>query len=228
MKLNFNLLLICLLFVGFLSAQEAILEEETQQPINFKPVLKSLLIPGWGELSTGAPSGYAFLALEIILWGSKFYMEDQQEISQRKAFNYAVQYGGIDPELSYDDQYYDLLKKYDNWGFEPGGYNYQIMQQAIAQYPGDAELQNSYIAENGIDAAYSWEWESYEDRKYFAARRTDMLKFSDRAKAAGGVIIANHLLSAANSLRLSRQQRFSSQVFLDKDYNPGILFSYSF
>jgi hypothetical protein len=55
-----------------------------------------------------------------------------------------------------------------------------------------------------------------------------MLKFSDQVKAVGGIILANHLLSAANSLRISRQQRFSSQLVLDKDFNPGLQVSYSF
>ena len=228
MKLNFKLLLLVLLFVGSLSAEEIVPAAEPEQPNVLLPALKSLIIPGWGELSSGTDSGYIFLALELVLWGSRFYLEDQQSISERKAFNYAVQYSNIDPALDYDDEYYDLLKKYDNSGYEPGGYNYEILQQAIAAYPGDAEMQNTYVAENGIDPAYSWEWQSYEDRKYFAARRTDMLKFSDQVKAVGGIILANHLLSAANSLRISRQQRFSSQLVLDKDFNPRLLVSYSF
>lgn len=193
------------------------------------PVLKSALIPGWGEVSNGSKSGFVFLASEAILWASRFYALDQKELSERKAYSYAIEYGHINPVNDYEEEYFDALKKYDNSGFEPGGYNYDIVQQATNLFPGDPNSQTEYVQLHAISDEFRWDWDSYEDRKYYAGRRTDILDYSDTVKAVSGVIIANHLISVINSARINaKSKRLRTEVTLDSKFNPGIQLSYRF
>lgn len=223
-----KLILVVVMLVLF--CQQA-MAEDLQNPRRkgLNPVLKSALIPGWGELSMDKKSGYAFLALEAILWGTKYYTIDQEDISARKAFIYAVENAQINPELDFEEDYLDLLKKYNNSGFEPGGYNFVVMQQALSLYPDDSEMQESYVSEHGISDAYAWDWESFEARKYYAGRRTDILDYADAGKAITGVILANHLLSVINTAIGSKKAaRLTSHLKLDKDLNPGLELTYIF
>lgn len=241
MKLSFKLIIFGLLFFSFLSAETEVplanttigmednsaLSSSKEVPIKY--FLKSAIIPGWGELSSGSKTGYFFLSLEAILWFSKYYVNNEKDLSERKAFNYAVQYAHIDPSIDHDEDYYGYLKKYSSSGFDPGGYNSKVVETAILLYPNDAEMQEDYLEANAISDADGWNWDSYDDRAYYAGRRTDILDFADMSKAIGGAILANHFISGINSLRNSaKRNRLQTQVTLDSKLNPVLNISYSF
>ncbi|MBN1948921.1 MAG: hypothetical protein JW784_04185, partial [Candidatus Cloacimonetes bacterium] len=63
MNINFKVLSIILL----LSLFSPVVASSSPTPPSL--LLRSALVPGWGELAQGDQSGYALLAMEILLWG---------------------------------------------------------------------------------------------------------------------------------------------------------------
>ncbi len=226
MKLNSKIVMIVLLII---ISTQVVFADEISSKRKGNPLLKSAIIPGWGELSMGAKSGYFFLALEASIWGSLFYVRDQEDLSERKAFSFAVENANIDPQLDYSEEQLGYMKKYNNSGYEPGGYNFLVMQQALNLYPDDPEMQEAYVNDHAIPDEYAWDWDSAEDRRYYAGRRTDILDYADAGKVITGVILVNHILSVVNTARVKKQEpKFTSNLKIDKDLNPGFEFSYKF
>ncbi len=220
MRLNFNRKTLFLLFLTVLLASSLWGEKPSPQ-IAF---LKSAILPGWGELSMGNRSGYVFLGLEVLAWSSKLYCEEEEILTERKAFNHAVKYAHIDSGMDYEDQYYYHLSKYSSSGFEPGGYNAYIVEQSESQ-PDPQQ----YLEDNLYSDEYYWNWDSTEDRITYGKKRKDATSFSDYAKAITGTIVVNHLISAINSFRIAKKmRRMDISFYLDLDLNPNISCSYHF
>ncbi|MCK4956539.1 MAG: hypothetical protein KAS49_02805 [Candidatus Cloacimonetes bacterium] len=236
MKLSSKLIIFGLLCLASLSAEPIIFAEDLQPKVQvtssevpISSFFKSAIVPGWGELSANNYSGFVFITAETILWLSKYYVNNERTLSERKAHNYAVQFAHIDPSLDFDEDFYDHMKAFASSGYETGGYNSFIAEQAIARFPNKKEAQTLYIAANSYSEEYSWNWDSYDDRAYYSGRRTDILDFSDVSKAITGVIILNHLISGINSLRGSaKRKRLETRVSLDSEFNPLLFVSYKF
>ena len=50
------------------------------------PFLKSIVVPGWGQLSSGRDYGYAMLAGEVAIIGSMMYLATEQKLSKQEAY----------------------------------------------------------------------------------------------------------------------------------------------
>ncbi|MBN2460325.1 MAG: hypothetical protein JXB60_01860 [Candidatus Cloacimonetes bacterium] len=213
-------LLILLLLVS------AICSAQPKPPVAF---LKSAILPGWGELSCGNKSGYVFLAMEFILWGSHLYCLQEEELLKSKSFDHAIKYAHINPHNDYEDSYFYHLSKYSSSGFEPGGYNFHILQEAEQKYPNDPIKRQEYIQNNIYSEEYFWDWDSDELRVTYGKTRKDVANFSDYAKAATGTIVVNHIISAINSLRVSsRLRRTDVSIYFDTRMDPNLKISYKF
>ena len=108
MKLNSKFIIIVLIT---LISTQIVLADEISTKHTENSFLKSAIIPGWGELSMGAKSGYFLLTLEASLWGALFYVKDQEDLSKRKAFAFAVENANINPQLDYDKEQLNYMKK---------------------------------------------------------------------------------------------------------------------
>jgi len=189
------------------------------QPAVFPSILKSALIPGWGELSMRNNSGYIFLLSEILLWSGRFYFLEEVKLREEESYMYALQYGGLQPG-QYDDDFLYLLTKYNSSSFEAGGYNEMILQRARSLFPDDPAAQNQYIQDNAIlDEALFWSWETREDRRQYSIMRKNADHNRDYAKAVIGVIVANHIVSVINSARIAAAQRREHRLQIGFDYD---------
>jgi len=168
------------------------------------PLVKSALIPGWGQVSIDRPYGYAMIAGEVLLWSVYYYNHNEQDLRDKESYEYALKFAHINPG-SYDSQYYTMLSKYGSSSFDAGGYNAMIRKQAMELFPNDLILRQQYIDENAIPDELSWYWDSTQDRKNFSTMRKDILELKDQAQLITGIIIANHILSSIDMLRLKRK-----------------------
>ncbi|MBW6515887.1 MAG: hypothetical protein K0B81_04625 [Candidatus Cloacimonetes bacterium] len=199
----------------------------------FQSFLKSAVVPGWGELSLGNKSGYVFLASELLLWSGRLYFLEEVKLREEEAYVYAMKYAGLQPG-KYSNDYFDLLSRYNSSGFETGGYNEMVLIRAQTLYPDDTEAQNQYILDNAIlDQSLYWDWETRENRRQYSIMRKNADHNRDYAKAVIGVIVANHVISAINAVRVTSNinRRNRIQVGLDfdrKDMIPLIKASYRF
>ena len=188
--------------------------------------LRSALIPGWGELSQGNNSGYFMLTAEILLWSSIFYFNEEEDLLLKESFNYAVKYAHIDPDSDIDDDYLYHLTRYNSSGFDAGGYNSYIIEQAESIE--DPEERQEFIANNIYPDELFWEWDSKENRRQYGIKRKNSTHFTDYAKAVTGVIIANHIFSAVNSIRISKKNKIDLKISFNSDLDPMILVNYKF
>ncbi len=226
MSLNFKIALLLLLFFsGVLVAEEGLFsagrEDIDSSKANASVLLnafKSLLIPGWGELSVGSPGGYAFLGADIMLWASRFYCGEEVKLHEKDALNYAFQYAGVNAGKHSDDYLY-LLGRYNSSGFEPGGYNETIVKRANNLYPNDSAARNQYINDNAIfDDNLYWEWESREARRQYSIKRKNADHNRDYIKAITGIIVANRIISVFNAVRATRK---SNRIEVELNFEPN-------
>ena len=194
-----------------------------------KQMFKSVLIPGWGELSQENNSGYLFLASELILWSSVFYFQQESDLKEKASINFAIKYAHIDPELDLSDDYLYNLKRYLSSGYETGGYNARIVEIAKTMFPDDDEAQTEYILANEYSDEFYWEWDSKADKHDYAIMRKRMIQYSGYIKGITGGIIANHLISAINSLLITnKQNKVKMNVQFDTEMNPILCVTYKF
>ncbi|MDY6915833.1 MAG: hypothetical protein SVM86_05930 [Candidatus Cloacimonadota bacterium] len=190
-------------------------------------VLKSAVIPGWGEISMGNHTGYAFIASEILFWSAHLYFSKESDLKVESAHNYAYRYAGVNPKNDYQEQYWTDLKNYDSYGFESGGYNAQILQQA--QNIEDPDKRQQFIDENIYMETHFWKWESDAHQHDYKILQKRSLEYSDYAKIFSGAIVANHIISIINSLRISAQKpKLNMKVRINNDMNPLFTVGYNF
>jgi hypothetical protein len=173
------------------------------KPLHINPFLKSVLIPGWGQLSMDKNYGYGMLTSEVLLWTTRFYTNNEQTLRDKDSYQFALKFAHLNPG-KYSDQYYRDLARYNSSGFDAGGYNANVRADAIELYPYNPEAQQQYIDENSYQAAQSWQWDDYRLRKKYSTKRKEILELNDQAKLITGIIIANHLVSGIDMLRQKR------------------------
>jgi len=190
---------------------------------------KSLLIPGWGELSMGKNSGYCFLAAEVILWASSYYFEEEIDLKDKASRNYAYKYAGVNTDIELTNDYLYNMKKYMSSGYESGGYNAKIAERAMSLYPDDPAAQTEYIETYAYSDEYAWEWESSTKKYNYTIMRKRMTQYKGYIKGITGGIVANHLFSAINTLLTANKiNRLELSMRFDYDMNPTFLASYKF
>jgi hypothetical protein len=190
-------------------------------------VLKSAVVPGWGEISMGNYSGYAFLASEILLWSAQLYFANESDLKITAAQDYAYRYAGVNPQGSYDEAFWADLKSYDSYGFETGGYNASILQQA--ENIENLEERQQFIDANIYTESHFWRWDSDDRQHDYKILQKRSLEFDDYAKVFSGAIVANHIISVINSLRISAQKpKLDVNVKLNKHLNPLLILDYRF
>ncbi len=191
--------------------------------------LKSLVVPGYGELSQGKSIGYAFIASEILLWGSMYYFQEESDLSERHAYEYALEYAHIKPG-DYGNDYLHDLSKYDSSGYEAGGYNENVRRTAINLYPGDTDAQQDYIQDHAYSDELAWSWDDRDSRNTYTKHYKDIQHNKDYAQAMVGAIVLNHVVSGLNSLFTARNtnRRIEMGVELKEDMTPTFVASWRF
>ena len=216
-----SILILLLLFITILLSAE---------DVNIrKNMFRSVLVPGWGELSAGNKSGYIFLASEILLLSSRFYFVEEADLKAKASYNFAVKYAHIDPDLDLADEQYYHMTRYLSSDFETGGYNANIVEIAKALYPDDLQAQTQYIEENAYSDDEYWGWDDKFKQKDYSILRKRITQYGDYVKAITGAVIANHIFSALYAFRASsRLKNLNAHVLLDSNMNPVFTLQYKF
>jgi len=197
--------------------------------------LKSAILPGWGQLESGSKSGLFFLTSEVLLWSTKYYYDNEADLKETASKKYAINFAGIDPEGSYNDDYFYLLTRYNSSGYESGGYNSFVylnepQPEDFEEEDDFEEAYQNYYAENTlISENKSWLWKSREHRHDYAILRKRIIQYGDYSQTMVGVIIANHLVSAIHAALVSRKaSKFDVSVSMDNQFRPRLNCQYRF
>ncbi|MEO0070405.1 MAG: hypothetical protein ABIK18_06405 [candidate division WOR-3 bacterium] len=121
-----------------------------------EPILRSALVPGWGEWTLQKKSkGEIFFVIEGGLWllygGLNYYSGEMND----NAHTYAVEMAGANA-ANKDERYLKALEKY----MTSEAYNEAVERDASYYYPDDLRKQQEYIQSNGYFGEDTWEWPS--------------------------------------------------------------------
>ncbi len=176
-------LLVTILLAFPLFGEQSIVQQKNPS------VLKSVLIPGWGEHSYSAPArGYVFNSIEAALWIFAGVAGSSAKSHENDMYYFASEYGQIqDPHLK-SDVYLDRVSKYESMD----AYNAQMLR--------NRQWERVYSAENGE----YWEWESKEKRLEYFDIKTQRYLWRQRLTYSFGAIALNHLVSTMDALYLKR------------------------
>ncbi len=179
-------------------------------------VLKSAVLPGLGQVSSGHQYGYGMMAAELGIIGSLLYFRNESELKAQEYKDYAVQFAHIQPGV-FNTDYYSHLSRYDHSGFGAGGYNAMVRQQAIKLYPDDPALQQQYIDAYAYTDDMAWSWDELSNRREYSQMRIKTQDLKDFAKIATGVLVLNHLVSVIDILRYPVGDKAAFSMKFDGD-----------
>jgi hypothetical protein len=179
--------------------------------------LRSLLIPGWGQLATGHKTQAAiFGSLELGTWTSYVTFQRQGALRRDSYFATARLFANIDLKDK-DESYRKLVGQYRSSDV----YNqYVVLREATFFYEDPTERQQ-YIDSRSISAANAWSWGDSFDQfeRYRAERRASEQAFKNGQYALGFAII-NRLVSAIAAARVAASKR-SREHALESEAAPG-------
>lgn len=201
--------LILLLLTGYshrLSAQPA------EAPVIGKSMLKSLVVPGWGERDLGEKNrGNKFLMAEATLWVGISLLNVISNRANDEMVAKAVQQAQIDPQGK-PRGYYDDIGNYSNLA----SYNDQMLR--------DRNVYLLYPEGEG----YEWNWSSEAQRQAFKDIKFRRNLYSQFAIYSLGAVTINHLVSVIDVVWLQQKKITLQAVPLLNGNSPGMAFSLTF
>ena len=174
-----------------------------QQKPFFSPVVKSLVLPGWGEYSLDNQiRGRIFVLSETVLLlailGS--YSIAQRQEMEYKA--YAAEHAGIDP-IGKDRQFWVDIGNYSSlFSFNEEHLRWRDF--------------NDLYEDNDI---WAWAWDSSSNRERFENMRIASDSWRLRGSFLIGGVVLNHIVSAIDALYLSKISNIQETV-VSPNYNP--------
>lgn len=190
-------------------------------------LIKSLVIPGWSQISSGRDYGYVMLSSEVAIIGSMAFFNNESKGLMRESYEYAIKFAHLNPN-HYDTEFYNHLARYESSGFDTGGYNAWVRKIALETYPYDPLLQQEYIDTHSYGDDKYWSWDDSGKRSEYNRLRNRSSDFKDYALVAGGVMLLNHLVSGIDVMRYTAKPRSSQLSFSVQDRTPLVNISYKF
>jgi hypothetical protein len=189
-----KLLIIALLFSAGLS--------QAAEPLKNR-VLKSILLPGWGELSMQEPRGRWLMAADLAMLASIIGLQSYSSDQDREMKSYALLHANA-AAFSDANQYWIDMGSYLSW---------QLHQESMLE---------SRTPEKVWDEAYAWEWSSVENANRYRAMRRSRDLAKDRSTLFVGAMVFNRIVSALDVLYLSNRNAHLSFSF-DANHQKGQL-----
>ena len=166
----------------------AILFGQVQTNQKLDPVIKSLIVPGWGQKTLGKPKRARFFnylesgILLTIIGSSTFANIKRKNYIAFASKHAAISSSGKDHKYWVDIGNYKSIENYNN------------------EHLRNREMNDLYPD----DKKWSWDWDLESNRKKFEDKRirTDQLELF--ATFGVGALIVNHLVSSIDALYLKR------------------------
>jgi len=175
---------------------------DQQKPL-ISPVVKSLVLPGWGEYSLDNQiRGRIFVLSETVLLlailGS--YSVAQRQEKEYKA--YAAEHAGI-----------DLIGKDRQFWVDIGNYS------SLFTFNEEHLRWRDFNALYEDNDTWAWAWDSSNNRERFENTRIASDSWRLRGSFLIGGVVLNHIVSAIDALYLSKISNIQETV-VSPNYNP--------
>ena len=175
---------------------------DNQKPL-ISPVVKSLVLPGWGEYSLGNQiRGRIFVLSETTLFlailGSHF-ISKRQETEYRA---YAAEHAGISP-VGKDRQFWVDIGNYSS----------------LLAFNEEHLRWRDFNALYEDNDTWTWSWDSNDNREKFENMRIASDSWMLRSSFFIGGVVLNHIVSAIDALYLSKISNIKETVVF-ANYDP--------
>ena len=175
---------------------------DNQKPL-ISPVVKSLVLPGWGEYSLGNQiRGRIFVLSETTLFlailGSHFISNRQE--TEFKA--YAAEHAGINP-VGKDRQFWVDIGNYSS----------------LLAFNEEHLRWRDFNALYEDNDTWTWAWDSNDNRERFENMRIASDSWMLRGSFFIGGVVLNHIVSAIDALYLSKISNIKETV-VSANYDP--------
>lgn len=142
-------------------------------------ILKSIVLPGWGEISKGSNSGYVFFGTEAALWLGFGALRYSYGIQGKDLISYSQLHAGL---KNHPD-------KAEFWADMGNHISYEDHKKSMLE---------SRTPQKIWDVAYNWEWDSRESLlEYDALHRKKELSYITSNFVVTGMIV-NRIASIIN------------------------------
>ncbi|MCF7822534.1 MAG: hypothetical protein K9N35_00020 [Candidatus Marinimicrobia bacterium] len=176
-------------------------------------VLKSAVIPGWGEHSYQSKTrAYIFNGIEASLWIFAGVASSTIRSHESDLYYLAAEYAEVTDPQSKSDIFLDRVSSYESMD----AYNEQMLR--------NRQWDRIYSREEGE----YWNWETTERRKEYYDIKTQRYYWRQRLTYTFGALALNHLVSTMDALFLKRQQSSLTVQPIIGLNNTGMLLSLSF
>ena len=182
------------------------------KPFELNPILKSTLIPGWGEaVLENNKRARLFSSIELSLWTACLatYTASYHQMLQYQSF--AVKHAGVDADNKDHKYWVDIG-------------NYIDLDQHNSEH-----LRWRYLDEIYSESDH-WLWDNKNNMKNFESMRIRSDMFAKTGEYVIGAIIMNHLLSAIDTLYLLRLKKENDVAIIpiirESDY--GLILNFRF
>lgn len=152
--------------------------------------LKSMLLPGWGQLSSGANTrARTFFIAEGLLWSAFASFQIYSHLKQNDLENYAVQKAGVNETGKIKSFYTDVSNYTD-----------------IFEHNEEMRRFRRYDDAYPIDENHFWQWSSEEERQQFDKLRLSSSQAHRNSTLVLGAILVNHVISGIDAIFVARRQ----------------------
>ena len=180
-------IIIIFFFFHLVYSQELNLDKDFEKPF-ISPILKSLILPGWGEYSLGYKQrGRIMILSESVIFfsilGSYFYANKFEQ--NYKA--YASEHANV-----------TTIGKNRQYWIDIGNYS------SIDQFNEEHLRWRDFNAVYEKDNNWNWLWDNDQNRIFFEKMRIKGDTWKLRSSFLIGGMVLNHIISAIDALYLSR------------------------
>jgi len=183
------------------------------------PKLKSLLLPGWGELSIkNKARGNFFLYTEAILVISAYSFNELSKGYKSDYTAYAIEHANVD--ISNQDYMFAL-----DIGSSDNIQDFNSIKRRQRSLLMNTDSNGNIIREYGHEVypegiGYDWSWDSNANRRTFNSMRINSINYEKYAGFALAGMLLNRVISLIDVMFLERQENPKiTSIIIPKGYD---------
>ena len=180
------------------------------ESLPLSPLTKSILVPGWGQVSlekNKRARKFIYSEITLVLGGIGTHLMAINQINNYQS--YSAKHAGVDTKNKNHKYWVDIG-------------NYLSLESHNAEHLRWRQIDDIY------DYDYDWNWESRKHMERFEEMRIRSDKLAKYGEYMIGTITLNHIISSINSLYLSKlSNRVQIYSFIEKkDINIHVKYDF--
>lgn len=177
------------------------------------PLLKSLVIPGWGNYSLGDKStAYVHFGVEAISWIGYFYNDIKLANAEKEFKSYANLKLTLGNN-SYSSEYYSIIARYNNY-------------EQYVEY----QTRQGNNLDRLLDESLSWDWGDETNRTAYVLKRKESIDLDRKFKYFFATMGVNRLISLLTTQKMRKKLKIKTALLetAEKGQQFQLSFNYLF